>query len=98
MTSYSNWKNSTYWYVMTKTIENINLETWFTERELLVNPKHFTKTSTPLTTEAKVWILERLHGRFSKYTKSSGAFIQVDNAYPTFEDPKEAVFYELTWG
>jgi hypothetical protein len=83
---------------MTKTIENINLETWFTERELPINPKHFTKTSTPLTPEAKAWILERLHGRFSKYTKNSGSFGALAHVYPTFEDPKEAVFYELTWG
>jgi len=82
---------------MIKTIENINLETWFTERELSVNPKHFTKTSTPLTPEAKVWILERLHGRFSTHTERTGAWLVV-SGYPTFEDPKEAVFYELTWG
>ena len=83
---------------MTKTIENINLETWFTERELSVNPKHFTKTSTPLTPEAKAWILERLHGRFSKYSKSGATFLEGSGIYPTFEDPKEAMFYELTWG
>ena len=84
-------------FVMTKTIENINLETWFTERELPVNPKHFTKTSTPLTPEAKAWILERLHGRFSKYTKNVSG-MAFSEGCPTFEDPKEAVFYELTWG
>lgn len=82
---------------MIKTIENINLETWFTERELSVNPKHFTKTSTSLTPEAKVWILERLHGRFSTHTERTGIWFAVSD-YPTFEDPKEAVFYELTWG
>jgi hypothetical protein len=77
---------------MTKTIDDINLETWFTERELSVNPKHFTKTSTPLTPEAKAWILEKLHGRFSRYSKN------INESFPAFEDPKEAVFYELTWG
>jgi hypothetical protein len=77
---------------MTKTIDDINLETWFTERELSVNPKHFTKTSTPLTFESKAWILEKLHGRFSTYSKS------INEPFPAFEDPKEAVFYELTWG
>jgi hypothetical protein len=82
---------------MTKTIENINLETWFTERELSVNPKHFTKTSTLLTPEAKVWILEKLHGRFSTYHKTNDSFMS-SGSCPTFEDPKEAVFYELTWG
>ena len=83
---------------MTKTIENINLETGFTERQLSVNPKHFTKTSTPMTPEAKVWILEKLHGRFSTYNKQNEAFRSLGESCPTFEDPKEAVFYELTWG
>jgi hypothetical protein len=82
---------------MTKTVEDINLETWFTERELSVNPKHFTKTSTPLTPGAKVWILEKLHGRFSEHTRTDGTYL-IALAYPTFEDPKEAVFYELTFG
>lgn len=88
---------------MTKTIDDINLETWFTERELSVNPKHFTKTSAPLTPEAKAWILEKLHGRFSKYNKSiSESFSKYNKSIiescPAFEDPKEAVFYELTFG
>jgi hypothetical protein len=83
---------------MTKTIENINLETWFTERELAVNPEHFIKTSTPLTPEAKVWILERLHGRFSTHSKRRTALSFFEEFTPTFEDPKEAMFYELTWG
>jgi hypothetical protein len=83
---------------MTKTIENINLETWFTERELSVNPKHFTKTTTPLTPEAKVWILEKLHGRFSKSLPTVNDFSTGLVEFPTFEDPKEAVFYELAWG
>jgi len=81
---------------MTKTLENINLQTWFTERELAVNPEHFIKTSTPLTPESTIWILERLRGRFSTHIKRRTVF---ETEYtPTFEDPKEAMFYELTWG
>ena len=81
---------------MTKTIDDINLETWFTERELSVNPKHFVKTSTPITPESKAWILEKLHGRFSKCGPTN--VIDAPGICPTFEDPKEAVFYELTFG
>jgi len=76
-----------------KTIEDINLDTWFTERELDINPPHFTKANTPLTKESKVWILEKLHGRFSLAINANGMV-----GCPSFEDPKEAVFYELTWG
>jgi hypothetical protein len=80
---------------MTKTIEDINLDTWFSERELQISPMHFTKTQTPMTSESKIWILEKLHGRFSGYFSTEIAF---GSKCPTFEDPKEAVFYELTWG
>lgn len=76
-----------------KTIEDINLYTWFMDREVTPCPDHFTKTNTLLTDESKVWIYERLFGRFS--FNNSTFFAEVS---PSFEDPKEAVFYELTWG
>lgn len=77
-----------------KTIDDINLDTWFVDRELPVAPDHFVKTTAPISPEAKEWILEKLHGRFAASMSLSG-FIDV---CPAFEDPKEAVFYELTWG
>lgn len=81
---------------MTKTIEDINLETWFMERELLTAPAHFVKVNTTLTPEARIWILEKLRGRFSI---SHSIFSSGGGPYEVaFEDPKEAMFYELTWG
>jgi hypothetical protein len=44
-----------------------------------------------------MWILERLTGRFAIVLNNDGSFLALDNLYPAFEDPKEAVFYELTW-
>ena len=79
---------------MIKTIDDINLYTWFTNRELDFVPSHFVKSKTVLTTESKLWILEKLTGRFA-ISGSDGIF---GTASPWFEDPKEAVFYELTWG
>ena len=73
---------------MTKTIENINIDQWFIERELVWIPNHFTRCTTPANSEARAWILEKLRGRFTVSP----------NFCPAFEDPKEAVFYELTWG
>lgn len=73
---------------MTKTIDDINLNTWFIQRELSWTPDHFTKCTSPTSTEARRWILDKLQGRFN---------IGIDFC-PAFEDPKEAVFYELTWG
>jgi hypothetical protein len=63
------------------------------ERKVTPCPNHFTKTSTPLTDESKLWIYERLAGRFSFDTSTFFA-----DANPLFEDPKEAMMYELAWG
>lgn len=79
---------------MIKTIEDINLYTWFVDRNVNPCPEHFVKSKTELTEESKAWIYEKLTGRFS-IGHSSGFFMGL---CPAFEDPKEAVFYELTWG
>jgi|APFre7841882654_1041346.scaffolds.fasta_scaffold521050_2 hypothetical protein len=80
-----------------KTIDDINLETWFTDRELKICPRHFVPTKTPISKESKQWILEKLHGRFSLSEGPNNDFFTIDMC-PWFEDPKEAVFYELKWG
>ena len=80
---------------MKKTLEDINLYTWFSDRELSFVPEHFVRSNTPITSESKEWILEKLTGRFT-ILNAPGAFLS--NMVPSFEDPKEAVFYELTWG
>lgn len=77
-----------------KTIDDINLYTWFVERELDFVPEHFVHSSTPITTDSKLWIIEKLTGRYSM----SGSSAFFNGATPAFEDPKEALFYELTWG
>lgn len=74
---------------------DINLYTWFTERELDFCPKHFIATNTPVDTEKKLWILEKLNGRFYLGIKSKDFLMS--EQYPYFEDPQEAVYYELTW-
>ena len=79
-----------------KTIDDINLHTWFMQRELDFTPSHFVTSKTPVTDESKLWILEKLSGRFSLMA-SQGSVI-FGARCPSFEDPKEALFYELTWG
>lgn len=75
----------------------INIDTWNKAREVSFCPKHFTPTNTPLTEEAKLWVLERLHGRYyvGLNTFRSSIFENIATIY--FEDPQEAVLYELTW-
>jgi hypothetical protein len=77
-----------------KTIDDINLHTWFTDRELDFTPPHFVKSGTVLNDESKAWILEKLTGRFA-ISGHAGFFGALS---PAFEDPKEALFYELKWG
>ncbi len=78
---------------------------WYSEREVTgLTPKHFTRTKTPLTSESKLWIQDNLRGRYcihhSQLKDETDTFDLVVSAlfgYPAFEDPKEAVVYELTW-
>jgi hypothetical protein len=72
--------------------------TWFSERQLEFCPKHFVKANTSIDDEKKLWVLEKLTGRFCILPSSIGLqslFDTDDVIY--FEDPKEAVFYDLTW-
>ena len=79
---------------MTKTINDINLYEWFGSRKLDFAPAHFVKVNTHINEESKVWIQEKLQGRYSLYPAEDSFFAVI----PAFEDPKEALFYELTWG
>lgn len=72
----------------------INLYTWFDARQLDFRPKHFITTKTPVTDESLAWIYESLQGRF--YLEESNNFLEF-HSIPYFEDPQEAVLYELTW-
>ena len=73
--------------------------TWFSERELTHTPKHFVVTSHPCTEESKQWVLDKLSGRFSvTYPIVSNSIIElITPSCIAFEDPQEAVFYELKW-
>lgn len=73
--------------------------TWFSDRELHYTPKHFVVTSHPCTSESKQWVLDKLSGRFSvTYPVVSSNIIElVTPSCIAFEDPQEAVFYELKW-
>jgi hypothetical protein len=76
---------------------SINIDTWHKAREVEYCPKHFTATVAPLTDEAKLWVLERLHGRYYIGLQHHRNTIFDNIAKIYFEDPQEAVLYELTW-
>jgi len=88
----------------------VNPSNWYSNRELPYTPKHFTVSNTPLTQESRIWIMNSLVGRYSivQYTDpdntddsfsvfSGLSSVDLGFGRPAFEDPKEAVFYELTW-
>lgn len=78
---------------------NINLHTWFGQRELRYCPIHFVPTQTPLSDDSRLWIYEKLQGRYfigSKHNQATEDIFAFET-YPYFEDPQEAVLYELTW-
>lgn len=73
----------------------INLYTWFDARQLDFRPKHFITTRTAVTDESLEWIFEKLQGRF--YLEQEHDSFLGSKSYPYFEDPQEAILYELTW-
>lgn len=78
----------------------INPQVWFGDRELPHTPKHFVVAKTLLTPESKLWITTKLSGRVSLVQctdDSTDFFISSDGWFPAFEDPAEAVLYELYW-
>ncbi len=83
-------------------MNDINLLTWFGQRQLDFCPKHFVKTNTPLTDERRMWIFEKLQGRFyCQQVDRLDLRMLLDDitelSVPFFEDPQEAILYELMW-
>jgi hypothetical protein len=76
---------------------SINIDTWNKTRELNYCPKHFVAATTSLTEESKLWVLERLHGRYYISLQHMRRSIFDNTVTIYFEDPQEAVLYELTW-
>jgi len=72
----------------------LDYNTWFCDRNLKELPVHFVKTGTPATNERIIWILEKFTGRFHI---GSPDFFGLKTGYVAFEDPKEALFYDLRW-
>ena len=70
---------------------------WFAEREVKFLPKHFTVSNTELTIESKQWVLDNLKGRFCITQTSQIFLVEYYLGNIAFEDPKDAVFYELKW-
>ena len=82
-------------------IDSVNLDTWYCNRMLVDQiPAHFTPGRTYANKENMEWLLEKLHGRFSiisRVNDNPDDFMSYYQKTYAFEDPKEAVQFELTW-
>lgn len=76
---------------------------WFDARRVEFEPKHFVRAKTNITEESKKWIEKTLTGRYyipNGHNFDTNVLLYGFNPtpfVPSFEDPSEAVFYELTW-
>ena len=79
-------------------IDDIDPRLWFCERELQYPPRHFVQATTKATEESKQWVLEKLRGRFA-VTQNNDNFFENITYLGTisFEDPSEAMMFELKW-
>lgn len=84
---------------------DLSPEVWFIDRQLDFTPSYFTVAKTSITDESVAWILSTLKGRFSLQFKHehdlSDTLLLGDIPWlvtvPAFEDPQEALLYELKW-
>lgn len=86
-------------------MKEIDPAVWYTERQVTNHtPRHFVRANTALSTESIAWILNNLKGRFAivhtdLFNNATFDLVVASlYGYPAFEDPKEAVLFELTWG
>lgn len=84
---------------------HVDPQIWFAERRVLFEPPHFVRAKAPLKAESTKWIIERLRGRYCLVDVTFDNMIDdqifSDSGFrgvvPSFEQPHEATFYELTW-
>ena len=82
----------------------LNVYTWFSNRELSYIPAHFIVVDTIISTESKQWILEKLTGRFCLVDIHNSPTDSTEVSYPwhfgyspAFENSIEATYFQLIW-
>ena len=72
-----------------------NYLTYLEMRQIPFEPFHFTKAHSNVNHESMVWVLHNLCGRY--YYNEKRYFYSQDEQYISFEDPREAAWYDLRW-
>jgi hypothetical protein len=70
---------------------------WFGKRQVSPLPRHFVKTSVPSNTDIHTWVITNLKGRFSLVSSSGITTLNDWGSYYFFENPAEAMLFELRW-
>lgn len=77
-----------------KTINDINIHEWYMDRQLQLLPSHFVKCENiALSDQMIIWIKEELKGRYTVYSEVGNLY----KDYVAFEDPSEALYFNLKW-
>lgn len=71
---------------------------WFQNRELTFVPSHFIKCPTPVIPDAKLWIYNKISGRFCLVESVAiEDFLAHNEITVYFENEQDATLYELIW-
>jgi len=78
---------------------NVNALAWYSTRELSLTPPHFVRCPTPVTDKSLLWVLTKLQGRYTTIpgNEPSDEYLYIEWRQVAFEDPAEAMLYELRW-
>jgi hypothetical protein len=77
-----------------KTLEDINLYTFYANRQVSPTPAHFIRTNVKVNADTFICLQELTTGRYSFYRLSD----TYGDEYIAFEDSSDALFYELKYG
>lgn len=83
-------------------MRDFNPQLWFGSRKMTMIPRHFVRSSTPVTEESLQWVEDKLMGRYGIVSEANlsgpgGLFSILFQEVIYFESPKDLMMYELYW-
>jgi hypothetical protein len=81
-----------------KNIEDVNLYTFYANRQVSPTPAHFIRTNVKVNVDTFICLQELTTGRYSFCRLSDMSRDMYGDEYLAFEDSSDALFYELKYG
>jgi hypothetical protein len=78
-------------------MNDIDVLSWYIDRELPFVPKHFVRAPSPVSEDALFWVKTKLRGRYALKTIFTDLIVFTNCQAIYFEDPAECTMYELKW-